>query len=468
MKFSKKSVDLFLCSLFCMVLASIIYGFLPKEVEGLKIAIIIQFIIFVILFIKLGMANKSYITLYSIFMVLFYVFQNGQLLLYGMGVEYNYFYVEKFNSEVVLDSVKFSLNSMCMAFAAGVYSFRSKTTFRFERRLNKMSENDIFEIARIGIIGTGIIAYILLVLKFLVFLSGNYTAVTMFERTIPSILGVVELFFPAFSILGIISGKCRKKSVKAITGIYLLWGVITALMGDRTTGLGVLVSIAFMYFKNVYAKKNDTRKYKWKRNLFFICITIAVMYLLVFVFSFRGGHDFVMSTPLQVVVDVIGELGFSFFPLVGMMTICPETRPFLYGKSMFSSVISGFIPSSIDLLGLFSAFSTAASLPAKYIAERFVYGFGMDCSMNAECYANFGEFGYIAMYIVCSVVAMMLSNIDYSCRDNIFSQYMGIALLFSWFTLPRRRSYYIYNRIFWYVLIMTLFIFIMKSLLKKK
>ena len=45
---------------------------------------------------------------------------------------------------------------------------------------------------------------------------------------------------------------------------------------------------------------------------------------------------------------------------------------------------------------------------------------------------------------------------------------MGFALLFGWFTLPRRRSYYIYNKIFWYVIIVAVFICILYLLYKRK
>ena len=56
------------------------------------------------------------------------------------------------------------------------------------------------------------------------------------------------------------------------------------------------------------------------------------------------------------------------------------------------------------------------------------------------------------MFVICALIAAALKRVDYKSKQNVFSQYIGLALLFGWFTLPRRRSYYIYNKIFWYVL----------------
>jgi hypothetical protein len=175
--------------------------------------------------------------------------------------------------------------------------------------------------------------------------------------------------------------------------------------------------------------------------------------LINFAANFRNHEAVTLGSFFDVIENVIYELGFSFFPLSAIMNMCPSVYDYLYGESMFSSVVTGFFPESLDVLGVFTGLADKASIPTHWIADRYQYGFGMDCSLNAEAYANFGMFGFISMFVVCAFIASSLKKIDYNSNNMVFSQYMGFALLFGWFTLPRRRSYYVYNKIFWYVIV---------------
>lgn len=120
------------CNYLAIVLAMTIFScflinvFNQNDVDSLKSAVIVQFVAFWVMFLVLGYANKALITLYSVFLVVFYIFQNGQLLLYAVGFDFNYYYVEKFSSELLIQSVLFSNLCMCSAFAAATFSFDEK------------------------------------------------------------------------------------------------------------------------------------------------------------------------------------------------------------------------------------------------------------------------------------------------------------------------------------------------------
>lgn len=437
------------------------FRILNTDVVGLKHAILLEFAVFILLFVYMGRINKCYLTLYSVFLIAFYLFQNGQLLLYALNVDYNYFYVLKHSLDSVFLSVEFSTYCLCAAFAAGIFSFKPKRYSKISRNINSFSVEEMFLYARVGLIITGTVAWLLVVIKFIIVRSSGYQAVRLFESNVPSVIGLVENLFPAFAVLCII---CNEKK-NHITLLFLIWGIITSLTGDRTTGIGIIVIIAFMYYKSNYSKSISA---KMKKNIIMLGSIILTMFMISFALSFRSNKVFTIESIAEGSISVIGELGFSFFPLVGMIQICPQYEPFLYGKSMISSLIVGFFPQSLDVFGVLDSVADTAELPLDMIAKRYQYGFGMDCSLNAECYANFGICGFIAMFMICAVVAYMLHNVNYSRRDNLFTQYTGVALLFSWFTLPRRRSYYIYSKIFWYILIMMAFLLMMNKLLRKR
>ena len=68
---------------------------LPNSYTSVAIATFIQAIIFIVGYISLSKINGSFVSLYGIFLIAFYFFQNGQIILYSLGVDYNYFYVLK-------------------------------------------------------------------------------------------------------------------------------------------------------------------------------------------------------------------------------------------------------------------------------------------------------------------------------------------------------------------------------------
>lgn len=464
----KISTKAFFYILFCVLLMMINWIGLSvltsDSLRFLQAAILLQFITFIIMFIALGKANDSYITLYSVFMVIFYLFQNGQLLLYALGVDFDTLYVNKFSNNELFSVIKVSYLNLCAAFIAAVFSFKERKIFLVER-LNKISTASLYKASKLFCFATGIIAYVLIAVKGFVWLESGYSGVRAFEQLVPSIIGLLESLFPAFAILEIIAGNKSSYKTSVTTIIFFVWGSLTALIGDRTTGLGVFVIIAIMSYKGCYtvAQKNVNKKMK-RRSVLLILTTI---FLVSFISTFRNKDEFAIGSVFEIITSVIAELGFSFFPLAAIMGMCPSSKGFLYGKSMFASVIAGFIPESIDIFNVFEYFSDSASIPTHWIANRYQYGFGMDCSLNAEVYANFGYWGFIAMFVICSIIAYLLQNVDYSKATNIFSQYVGLALLFGWFTLPRRRSYYIYNKIFWYILVVAALVIIVHSILKK-
>ena len=458
----RKKTVYFVLVLFLMLVSTL---FLEQSYQGnaksVKVSIITQFLLFIVLFLLLGYTNKSCITLYSVFLILFYVFQNGQLLLYAFNVKANKFvFVEKFSLDQLHKGVLFSNLCMFSAFAAAIFSFHEKKT-KIIKKLDSISPKSIYSISFIGLALTAIIAYILIGVKVVVWLRGGYSSVMQFETKVPSMIGVFEALFPAFCILSLISGVKAQLKTRYILALFILWGMVTAVLGDRTTGMGVIVILLLMLYFGYFPIPRKIQK----MIFYFGCLMVVLAIPLIF--SLRNHEKFSFGSIFQVIIDVVYELGFSFFPLQGIIELCPSTHNYLWGKSLLSSVVTGFFPESLDVFGWCHAMRDGASLPVHWIADRYQYGFGMDCSLNAEMYANFGMWGFLAMFLVCSLISFALKKVDHKSNQNVFSQYIGFALLFGWFTLPRRRSYYIYNKIFWYVIGVAAFIGIFYVVIKK-
>lgn len=471
MRVSKKIFEHLLITLVIGIVSALWIKMLPGTQDGIKQAVIVQFVAFIICIVYFIRSNHNVITPYVIFMVIFYLFQNGQLLLYSIGAEYDYFYVERYSQQVVLDSVYYSTTCMCAAFAAGIFSMRREFTSKLFRRMNNFSQIELFGFAKIGYLLSALFALPNLAFKFLNVIQSGYFSVIAYVANIPSLVRVMEEFFVAFSIMLIIYGKKNKKWTYIVTMLFILWSVLTALTGQRSTGIAGIAIIGILYFRGVY----DTKKISFsnffknaKKYMGLILVTIIATYLVSLAFSFRMQSSFTLVSISEAVKYMIGTLGFSFFPLILVMQVTPLNQPYLYGKSLLGSLVSGFVPETLDVFGLFEVFREWTFEPSEWIESYYSYGFGIDFSLNAETYVNFGYWGWIAMFLLCAIIASLLKNIDFSKKNNLFSQYSVATLLFMWFTLPRRKSYYIYNRFFWFVLVMSCFLIVMKYLFSNK
>ena len=124
---SKTKCHYLIIVLLTMLISSILINvFNQNDIASLKTAVIIQFVGFIAMFFVLGYSNKSLVTLYSVFLLVFYLFQNGQLLLYTFGANFDFFYVEKFSTELLIQSVFFSNLCMCSAFAAAILALMKR------------------------------------------------------------------------------------------------------------------------------------------------------------------------------------------------------------------------------------------------------------------------------------------------------------------------------------------------------
>lgn len=470
MRIRVSSIRYLLFVLIVWALSAVFGETLTATVAGIKTASIGQFIVFVLLFFAFGKAQGELFSLYAIWMIAFYVFQNGQILLYSLGFDYDYWYVTYYSKKLVFESIKISMHSLCAAFAAGVFAFEKERPSAFMQRLNSMDESFVSQSARLGWLVTGLVAWGNLLIKMAIVLSAGYSGVLVYEESVPTLIGLIEYFYPVFTIM-IVAYQNRGRFVNFVVLLFLIWGVMTSLTGDRTSGIAAIVLVAIMYIKHVYLPYKDeekSRKKHWGRNVIFVVIAVLSMYLIAYAFDFRAHSEYEGFDLIGVVVRTVGELGFSFFPLVLNMQIYPSNVPFMQGKSLIASVICSFFPRTIDVAGITTELADLASAPMRNIERYFNYNFGLDCSLIAEGYANFGDNAWIAVFIVCCVVAGMLKKVDYHRKDNRFVQYLSLALLFVWFTVPRRRSYYVYNAIFWICIVMSLFLKFMHDLVARR
>lgn len=411
-----------------------------------RLIVLDAFIVVIVEIYTISKLSGSFINPSIIFLIVYYLFQNGQLILLALGVDFDMYYINtlySYTDDVVLFS---SISAMIAGFSGVICTnTNNKQLYETISSVDRYDPQNVSNAAFVGFSFTGIIAIALMVMKIPYGLSGGYSAVRAFESTISPILNFAEYLFIPFCILCLVFETTRIRR-NLVMCVAVLWLIFTAVLGDRTVGIAGIFVVFFVGFQK------DAGNPRKKRKLIFkISILGIILLLLTNIISItRIQGDFVMTSVFETVIKFVSELGFSCFPLFTVMSIVPEFESFQYGVGYLASLITGFIPSFLDPTGTISAMFQYSDIIQTWHDTYFnQYNFGLGSSLNAEAYANFGWYGLISLFFLNLVIFSFLgmNNLKAIKEKRGWKLYITCVLLFLWFTLPRRHSYYVWKGI---------------------
>lgn len=430
-----------------------IYTLFWRE-ASIKVLIVHTAIVFAMQLYFLAKRYQSFFSPMLLFLVSFYIFQNGQLLLYALNIPFYDYYISLVDDNFLSVVMFSSYSNLIAGFAAMCIDLMPTKLPKFWRYPTYHHESNIKYNALLGVLGTGFVAFVLIILKLVYVMMQGYTGVRLFEGSIPSIIILIEFFYFPFSLMVLIYEKRPTNIRKMVKYAAIAWSLLTAITGDRTTGIAGFLVISLLEFK-VY----QSPKAKWG-NLRLVGVGVFLMIMTQVALAIRtqvslwsaffGEHS--------IFIAFFSELGFSWFPLFAMMQIVPNVEAYQLGSTYLSSLIGGFFPSSLDILHLFDSVKSNALIFEKWYEQHFTqFDFGLGFSLNAEAYINFGSAGLVAIFVVVGIVAHFLGR-KIHANSNPWKIYQVLVLLYFWFTLPRRSSYYIWNAIFYSVIMMRIYV----------
>lgn len=397
--------------------------------------------------------TETYFTPGFIYLALYYIFQNGMLLLFAFSSDSNMNYIKKFEDQILNASVYSSISNVIAGYAY-LYIVEKTRSIHKQKKIDKYSKQTIFKIGYTGFILTGIVAVPLVLLKFSVARSGGYHAVRSFEESIPFIINFIEYLFVPFAVLCLVYSTNKKRNIVFYT--TLIWLLLTAFCGDRTVGLsGILI----LFFINLKCSPNQEKN---KKGIFkFILILIGLMIMVQVISIGRQSGDYSsLNSDEGFLMHFISELGFSCVNLFSMMGVVPQSEGYLYGSGYIASFISGFIPANADPTGLIRTIMQYRDIANVWIDQYYDFSFGIGFSLNSESYINFGWFGLIMIFFINYIVFYFLNYSNPQRNPSTFDIYISFVLLFLWCTLPRRDSYYIWKAIVYSIIFIKLYLFL--------
>lgn len=454
---SKGFIFLLMVVLYAIYLLSLRASFSLDDSSVVRISTLSSLVIFLIELYYIKQKQGSYFTPTIIFLIAYYLFQNGQLLLISFDIDITNLIAYSLSDHTRDVAVFSGISNVIAGFAAYIMILPPSSALHHHRAWG--NEKNIAGYIMFPLSISIVVAYILLYYKVIAFLSGGYFAVRAFESTIPEFIGIFDYFYFPFSLL-IILYDSNRIHAKFISKLLIIWLLVIALCGNRTTGLAGILTIAYVNFFCLQASKS----FKNRGSLRWILFTgagLAIIGLSVFIAHFRINRD--NETELGLIANFISETGGSVTPLYTSMEVVPNQEPFLMGTGYFYSMVGGFLPSYLDFTGTIREIVEKSRYSARWHERYFgQYTWGLGFSLNAEAYANFGWAGLVAIFFVCCLIFYFLrfNHLNFRYKNEI---YLSCVLLFLWATLPRRDTYYIWNALFYAVFLIKIYLLIINK-----
>lgn len=425
---------------------------LSKFLGCVSIILIIYYILF------WGNLVKSRFNLFSIFLLSFFLFTLGQPLLYIFNLEPS---INLYEREPIQRIVLSQLYTMICLSSLYIGSL----TILVKRNEKKISHEKIDYL--IIFKKTGILLFFIsfpfaiyyLYIRYNITANLGYGA--FYNQDLPDNILVklsefISIYFVMSLILLMIGYKKSKNAFRIVSLIIILYVIINFLIGNRATPTGILIIL-------LWFKTNILKSVSLKGNLTMIFLVVFLMFLYPIIGDLRneGAIDIsnikVDEDEENFLVESIGIMGYSMFPLVKTMEIIPEMDSYHYGSSYIFSLTT-IIPnlSSGKHIG-----AENASL-GQWLKEKLKMSSGPGYSMPAEAYYNFGWFPTPIMMLYGVLFAFLLT-LTKNDKENHIKLFVVFAFFYMNITAPRGQFLGMIRDIFYIILPLYLMLTIYKN-----
>ena len=315
------------------------------------------------------------------------------------------------NREILFAGVKYSIIGFT-TFHLGALIAEGKETFS-QRQIWKEEQvlNAYRSLGKVLII-ICVPAFIAITIQdvYAVYTNGylGYYAVRQQSSAIMRILNMVAEYYQPCLLLLLIAFKDKKLYRRIIVSMMMLDIVLALYIGGRSGAvmsfLGII--LAYHYF---------VKEIKPKKALLGIIGAYFGVALLNTVAGIRELSDRTISGLISLFFEslgnavgvFIGELGWNITSICWTMMLVPSSYPFRYGLSYLVSLIA-WIPSAF--FGGNHPVVKYGAL-ADWLQNALNKGYGPGYTNIAEAYINFGNLGFIALFVEGILISLVISRI---------------------------------------------------------
>lgn len=425
---------------------------------------VVILLINMVLFCK---AQRKIVTIQTLFLILFILFQFGLPIVYAFSPQYYNFYMTLFNETILKNAVIYTVlaTQIYIVTATCVIAVQNQT--KTKEKVGRLTatilshSRDVEEAALLLFIITAVVAVpVNLWSAVKAVIAGM--AVGNLYRGAMAANGLTrffqEFFFSSALLYLCFSNKKIKKRI--VTIIYFVVALSMVLVADRSGGITALIVFALYRF---YTGEERKRK---KNAITLIAIGLLLAIISSVIASVRMGDS--SKSGITVLFSVLEEMGFNFTSLCFVMDYIPSRTSYRLGMSYIVALIL-LIPKTFGLGAVYPKLQS-------YLGETWLwnankqYGraflsFGVGFSMIAESYYNFSWLGIIVMIPIAVIITYFLKE---KKVENAWGLYIRLALMLSFFTVPRRQFQSVIKAIEYSVFFTALYLLIYIAMKKNK
>lgn len=361
--------------------------------------------------------KKDILNFNIIFLTFFFLFCNGQVFLYTLGVPIKQLSVLRISTgqEIMKEIVYFYFSFLFFQIGS-MACVRGNEEEKGEQIEDKSFRKAIKICAFIMLIVSSIPYMYTFIPKFINSILYGYSSLYTNTISVSGIIGYIsKLFIPSLIIL-LYLYKNQKTTYNIITFILIVISIMNLIIGSRGDALSIIVIL--IVFNNIFIKK-----FKGKKIFNLAILVLVIMIIIPVIASFRSSsnknlsglidtiQENLTSSESNFVIKTISELGYTMHAFVLTEEVVPSLINYKYGESYMASVLM-LIPS--QLMGGYSFASKAALDTWLQNIHNMSYGPGF--SIIAETYYNFGYYGGILFATVIGYIFSKLFNLR--SKDN--------------------------------------------------
>lgn len=458
MKVGKKQIYIIvleLCALLCSALYLGLYGssltFAKYSGFGV-VVLLLDLVLFCI-------AQKRIVTIQTLFLMLFVLFQFGLPIVYAFNPKHYIFYMTLFSEKTLISAVKYTIFAIQTYIIIATCVISNRNHAEKKGKVGKWTRTilthprDVEDAALLLFIVTAIVAVPVNLWSAVRALTAGVAIGNLYRGAMAAngLTRFLQEFFFSSALLYLCFSN-KKKRKKVVVAVYLVVALSMVLVADRSGGVTALIVCALYYYYT-----GDKRKRK-KNTLVLIGVGVVLAIVSSAVASIRSGES--SQSGISLLFSALEEMGFNFTSLCFVMDYIPSRTSYRLGMSYIVALIL-LIPKSLGLGAVYPKLQSYLGETwlwnANNLYGRDFLSFGVGFSMIAESYYNFSWCGLVVMIPLAVIITHLLKEKNF---ENAWSLYIRLALMLSFFTVPRRQFQSVIKAIEYSVFFMALYLLV--------
>ena len=376
-----------------------------------------------------------------IFLAALYLTRNSQLLLILFGVQFDVHHLVLLRQYLKSGIILTSIGNIWGGFAGVIVAAPQKQLPERTERAD-LPTSALTRFLMIGLFLTGPVAYAGILQIILLGFGIRFS--------IPRPVSVIGNLFVPFGFAALICHAKFKKGAAA-AGLLVGYFLLAALYGDISAGIAGLfvLTVFFCCLWGVPEKRG--------RNAAVLAAVLLLLAVLSVLFGYLNMPGaFEGKSAGGIAIKWISGIGCGCLPLLAMMRVVPASESFLFGREYAESLLKGVIP-RVRAGGLLDQWTSDTMIWMLW-DEKYLQTFPEDLgfSVDAEAYLNFGFFGFLAVFLICLGMALLLDRYRAYGRGGMFVRYTACVMLWAGLTVSGKDLSHLVGMFVWGVVLMGL------------